>query len=255
MSFLSKLFGQHVKNVGDTIMEKIVAFDPETASEAQIAELDEAFQKTSIQLAKARGEYDREQKEANEIAALYNQRMKAAEMLQGKLEDPANPSKTDIEASLAKLLALLEDMMPDVEREKLEADEAKEYLEDLTAHVEKMAQDLKQARSVLTRAQQDMRRAEEQKKRAEEKSEAAAVLAGIKKQGSQLNTALDVMRKRTDALKTETSAAETRAALLRPTKPEEDDAHITAAMREAAGMPVEAPRSLSERLAALKDKK
>jgi hypothetical protein len=42
-----------------------------------------------------------------------------------------------------------------------------------------------------------------------------------------------------------------KARLLRPTKPEEDDPNIAAALAAAAGKP-SAPQSLSERLATLK---
>jgi len=256
MSFLGKLFGQHVKNLGDSITEKIVAFDPETATEAQIAELDECFKKASLELAKARQEHDREAKESADIAALYNQRMKAAEMLQAQLDDPAVSAekKAELNASLAKLVSLLEEMASDVEREKKEAEEAKVYWDEMTSHVEEMAKNLKDARNILSRAQQDMRRAEEEKKRALEKSEAAEVMSGIKKQGGQLNTALGVMKKRADEARLSAQAADARTALLKPTRPEAEDANIAAAMNQAAGVQPVEKGTLAERLAALKGK-
>jgi hypothetical protein len=117
-----------------------------------------------------------------------------------------------------------------------------------------MAANLKNARSVLDQAKRDMSRAEEEKQRAIERSQNAEVLAGIKKQGNQLNTALDVMKKRADQARLQAQAADTRTSLLRPTKPEEEDANIAAALKTASGAPVVEDTSLAARLAALKAK-
>ncbi len=256
MSFLGKLFNQHIKNLGDAVTEKIVAFDPETATEAQIAELDDAFKKGSLQLAKAREELDRESKEAEAITALYDQRMKAAELLQTQANDPAVSAekKTALDSSLMKMVSMLESMRSDVEREKREADDAKAYLNEMTAHVEEMALNLKSARATLDQAKRDMQRAEEEKKRAIERSDAAEVLAGIKKQGGQLNTALGVMRKRAEEAHLQAQAAEARTSLLKPTQHEQDDPNIAAAMSQASGAAPLTAMSLAERLAALKQK-
>jgi hypothetical protein len=86
---------------------------------------------------------------------------------------------------------------------------------------------------------------------AERQAEASRQAAGLTQTTSSLNVALKAMQ---DAAAKDLMAAEAagaKARLLTPTKPEQDDPNIVAALAAASGTsPV--PQSLSERLAALK---
>ncbi|MCE5333596.1 MAG: hypothetical protein LLG06_03305 [Desulfobacteraceae bacterium] len=233
----------------------LVTLDPETATEAQIAEFSDQLRKASEELARARAGYQKEQKEANEIQMLYNKRLQAATILEAQAAEAADPGqKASIQASLEKMINMLESMAPDVEREKRDAEDAKQLMDELTGFVEESARALKEARSRLDHAKSEMRRAELEQQRAEKRAKTAEVLAGIKKSGGTFNVALDAMQKKADESRVKADAATTRSSLLTPTNVEQDDTHIAAALAKASGQPEPGTQSISERLAALKKK-
>jgi len=253
MTFIGNLFKKHAENAVASVQQFLVTLDPETATEAQIAEFSDQLRKASEELASARAEYQREQKEADEIAALYNKRLQAATIIEHQIADAGDPAQQQsLSASLEKLVAMLEQMKPDVDREQQEAEDAKQMMTELTSFVEESAATLKDARVRLDHAQSEMRRAELEKERAEKRARTAEVLAGIKQGSGTFNVALDAMQKKAEQSKIKADAANTRSSLLTPTKPEKDDANIAAALAEASGKPDTKNASISERLAALK---
>ncbi len=249
MGFFGMFVAKKVDEAIEDFAEALVKFDPETASEAQLAQLEENLGKVSTQCAEARQEYNREQKEANDIEALFNKRMSAAEILQTKLTGADDSAKASIEASLTKLLTDLEEMGPELEREKQEAVEAKEILDELESYTKEAAETLKGARSSLTKARRDMEKAGLQAERAKQKEERVKSMAGLKKKGTGLNTALGAMQKAANDSKATADAASMRAKLLKPVEVSED-ANIAAALAEASGETK--PVSVADRLAALK---
>jgi Mrp family chromosome partitioning ATPase len=90
------------------------------------------------------------------------------------------------------------------------------------------------------------------KKGPKKRARTAEVLAGIKSGSGTFNVALDAMQKKADQSKIRADAANTRSSLLTPTKPEQDDANIAAALAKASGKPSAEKSTISERLAALK---
>jgi chromosome segregation ATPase len=233
-------------------MQMLVRFDPEGASEAEIGQLDEALTKITRQMVVAKNDYDRELKEAQEIKKNYDLRVTAAERLQAQMDQAADPAqKSAIEASLAKLVADLEDMLPKVEREAKQADEAKSYYEDLSSAVKTASERLKTARANLSDAQRRMNSAQLQAQKAAEQEERAKMLAGITKQAGAMGTALESMTKRAEELETQAAAHREKAALLAPPAHDEDPL-IAQALQEAAGEKPAASVSLADRLAALK---
>jgi chromosome segregation ATPase len=253
MSFMGNLFKKHAENAITSVQRFLVTLDPETATEAQIAEFSDQLSKASEELAKARADYQREAREASEIAALYEQRLQAATLLERQSMEASEPAqKGSLSASLEKLVSILERMKPDVEREKQEADEAKLMIDELTKFVEESAEALKQARSRLIHAKTEMRRAELDKERAEKRARTAEVLSGIKKESGTFNVALEAMQKKAEDAKVKADAANTRSMLLTPTSVEKDDANISTAMAQASGKPAPQSGSIVERLAALR---
>ena len=253
MSFLENLFKKHAENAFTSVQRFLVTLDPETATEAQMAEFSDQLAKASEELARARADYQREAREADEIAALYDKRLHAATILEQQSSEAADPSrKASLSESLQKLVVMLEQMKPDVEREKQEASDARQLLDELSRFVEESAEALKQARSRLEHAKSEMRRAELGKERAEKRAHSAEVLAGIKKDSGTFNVALDAMQKKADNAKLKADAANTRSRLLTPTSAEQEDSNIAAAMTQASGKPAPNTGSISDRLAALK---
>jgi hypothetical protein len=110
---------------------------------------------------------------------------------------------------------------------------------------------LKMARSELERAQHDMVRAAQQREQADRQAEAARRAAGLATQTSSLTIALKAMQEAAAKDLASADAQRSKTRLLQPTRPEQDDPYIAAAMNAAAGKPP-GPQSLSEQSTALK---
>ena len=112
---------------------------------------------------------------------------------------------------------------------------------------------LKAARGALEQAQRDMARAAQEKQTAERQAEMARQAAGLTQSTSGLTIALKTMQDAAAKDLQSADAAAAKARLLRPSKPEQDDPNIAAALAAASGHPV-VGTSLADRLAALKAK-
>jgi len=252
--FLKHFALKKAEDVQTGFMQMLVQFDPEGASEAEISQLDEALTKLTRQMIEAKKDYDRELKEAQEIKKNYDLRVAAAERLQAQMDQAADPAqKAAVEASLAKLVADLEDMLPKVEREAKQADEAKAYYDELNGAVKTASERLKTARDFLADAQHRMNSAQLQAAKAAEQEDRAKIMAGITKQATHMGTALEAMNKRTDELETQAAAHKEKAVLLTPPVHDEDPL-IAQALKDAAGEKPADSVSLADRLAALKKK-
>ncbi|SMH31325.1 hypothetical protein [Azospirillum agricola] len=253
ISFIRNLLGVKTDQAVQGAMETLVRWDPKSATEAELRTMEQHLDGLGRQVAEARAIYDREQREADEIRKLSSQRMAAAEHLQNQLNTESDLSRrAALEKSLETIVAMLEEMTPDIEREERDAVEAKQFLEMLEKSYADAGAKLKSARSELTRAQRDMGRAEQQRDMAERQADAARRAAGLAGATSGLTVALKAMQDTAAKDLASAEAAKAKAKLLSPTVPEKDDPNIAAAMAAAAGKP--AATSLSDRLAALKAK-
>ena len=252
LAFLKNLAGVKMDKAAQAGIEALVRWDPKSASEAELRTMEQNLDALGREVAFARQGYDKEKREADTIQALSHQRMAAAEQLQQQMNNEGDPTrKAAVEKSLETLVGMLEQMNPEIEREKQDEVDAKDYLQMLEQTYAEAGGKLKMARSELERAQRDMARAAQQREQADRQAEAARRAAGLASQTSGLTVALKAMQ---DAASKDLASADaqmSKARLLRPTRPEQDDPNIAAALAVAAGKPP-APRSLSERLAALK---
>ena len=228
LAFLKNLAGVKVDKAAQAGIEALVRWDPKSASEAELRTMEQRLDDLGREVALARQGYDKEKREADTIQALSHQRMAAAEQLQQQINNEGDPTrKAAVEKSLTTLVGMLEQTYAEAGGK------------------------LKTARSELERAQRDMARAAQQREQADRQAEAARRAAGLANQTSSLTVALKAMQ---DAAQKDLASADaqmSKARLLRPTRPEQDDPNIAAALAAAAGKP-SAPQSLSERLAALK---
>jgi len=252
LAFLKNLAGVKMDKAAAAGVEALVRWDPRSASEAELRTMEQRLDELGREVALARQGYDKEKREADAIQALSHQRMAAAEQLQHQMDAESDPArKSALERSLETLVGMLEQMTPEVEREKQDEIDARQYLTMLEQTYAEAGGKLKAARSELDRAQRDMARAAQQREQADRQAEAARRAAGLATQTSSLTVALKAMQ---DAAAKDLAAADaqmSKARLLRPTTPEQDDPNIAAALAAASGKPA-APQSLSERLAALK---
>lgn len=250
------IFGKFAKRKAEKINQDfkvaLLKADFDTMTEAQLDELEETLNDATKELADAKRSFDKEVAEADQIEAAYQKKLKAAELLEAKVAAEENPdTKASIEASLTSLLAGLEEMVPEVEREAQEADDAKRDVEELTELVNTAASNLKNARKRLTGMKRELDRAERDEAKAKKRADNAAVIAGIKKQTDSMGGVFDTLQGEIDKKKTSAESARIKAESLRTVKTEEDP-HIAAALAEASGEQDTSKVSLSDRLAALK---
>ena len=252
LSFISNLVGVKADKAVQAGVEALVRWDPQSASEAEMRSMEQHLDDLGRQVATARQSFDREQKEADAIQALSHQRMVAAEQLEKQIAAETDPTrKAGLERSMGTLVTMLEQMTPEIEREKKDAVEAKDFLEMLEKTYAEAGGKLRQGRSELERARRDMARAGQQRQVAEQQAEVARRAAGLTSTTSSMTVALKAMQEAAARDLASADAATAKAKLLRPTQPEQEDPNIAAALAVAAGRSP-APQSLSDRLAALK---
>ncbi|CAK0751869.1 PspA/IM30 family protein [Azospirillaceae bacterium] len=252
-SFIKSFVGVKGQQLGQDIVNAIVEIDPESATQAQLDEMEKDLDKAGAVIQKLRADYEREVREADAATRRYNEMLAAAELLQAKIDAPATADRAGLEASLAKLIGQLEQFAPEVEQEKKDVDEVKALLDDAQSAYRAKAEALTAAKGNLERAKRDMQRAVMEQERADEKAKRAAEVAGLRQgPSSKLNVAVDAMQRRADEARAKTDAAKLKAETLTTlSAPNGDDPHIAEAMRQVKGGAAQTG-SLSDRLAKLK---
>ncbi|MDA8405572.1 MAG: hypothetical protein M0T73_01765 [Deltaproteobacteria bacterium] len=255
--FLRSFGAEKLGKVGESITQKIVSWDPETASQAEIEEMIRELDKITTEAGRARADYDREKAEAESAQKNYDKFLSAAELLNKRLEEAqtsGDHSKSqELSDSLNKLLAELESMKPNVEKEFQDSEEAKSYYEELKELAEVTADKVKKAKDMLEKGRRDMQRAELERQRAQVKAEKAQKMAGLKNDTNSLGVALAAMNRQADEARAAAAGSEMKAKLLSTEREGQDD-NIKAALAEVAGSSDTKNLSLSDRLANLKNK-
>lgn len=253
-SFIRNLVGVKTDRAVNGAVEAIVRWDPQSATEAELRTMEQHLDVLGRQVAEARMAFDKEKREADAIMTLSQQRMAAAEQIQTRLAGETDPTqKSQLERSLHTLVTMLETMAPDVDREKQDAVDAADFLHSLEDTYRQAGQKLKSARDDLNRAQRDMGRAAQQREIAEHRAEAARQAAGLSGATSGLSVALKAMQDNASRNLASAEAANSKAKLLAPTRPEQEDPNIAMAMAQVQGR-LPAPANLGDRLSALKQK-
>jgi chromosome segregation ATPase len=254
LSFIRNLIGVKTDQAVQGALEALVQWDPTAATEAELRTMEQHLDELGVQVAQARAAYEREQKEADAMTRLSQQRMAAAEKLEQQLAAEADPArKAEFERSLETLVSMLEQMAPEVDREAGDAVDARELLEMLENAYAQAGTKLKAARSELSRAHRDMARADQRRTMAERRAEGARQAAGLAGATSGLSVALKAMQDRAAKDLAAAEAANTKAKLLQPTRPEQDDRNIAAALAAVSGAQP-APANLTGRLAAIRQR-
>jgi hypothetical protein len=255
LGFFKAFTKGQVRSVGDAIMEKIVSFDPETASEAQIESMIEDLDKVTVEAGKAKSEWEKDKKTAEAAQANYDRQMKAADILSTQMTQAQEGGDTkragELETSLGKLISDLETLKPGVDSAAQDAAESEDFYNQLKQMAEVMADKLKHAREDLGKAKREMERAAMEKKRADERAAQAEKLAGLKSTSSDTGgVAVAAMNRKAEELRAQAEASKMKADLLSKDEAGED-ANIKAALKEASGGAAPTA-SLADRLAALK---
>jgi hypothetical protein len=252
LQFFRNMVGVKADKAVQAGVDALVRWDPQSASEAELRTMEQHLDELGQQVARARQGYDKEAREAEAIQALSAQRMAAAEQLQSQLSAETDPSKkAELERSLTTLVTMLEQMAPEVDREKKDVVDSKDFLEMLEKTYAEAGGKLREGRSQLERAQRNMARAGQQRQMAEQQADAARRAAGLSTTTSSLNVALKSMQDAAARDLANAEAANMKAKLLKPTQPEQEDPNIARAMAAASGKPP-TPTNLTDRLAALR---
>lgn len=251
--FLSRVGKKQAGNALESFTQAVVAFDPETASEAQISLMEEELDKLGKRVGKAEMDVKKDHEETQALLTQYDRYLAAAERLEGQLEGVEEGQRSTLEESLEKLVAELERLNPEIERERQEDQEAEAFATELRQAYDVAAEKLKQAQVQLKQAQRKMEQARMKKERALERAEGVRQAAGLSSSLGGLDTALNAMEKETEKAETTSRAAELKIGAFGQTEIT-DDPNISAAL-EAAEKPALPASSTRDRLAALRSKK
>lgn len=256
MSFILNLLGVKTDQAVNGLISTIVQWDPQSATEAELRNMEQNLDELGRQVASARMTFEKERQEAEVIQTLANQRLAAADQLQSQLNTTVDPTRrAEIERSLATLVGMLEAMAPDVDREKQDAADANEFLQMLQSTYQQAADKLRNAHSDLQRAHRDVQRAEQQREVAERRAEASRQAAGLSGATSGLTVALKAMQDAAQRNLAAAQAANQKARLLAPTSPETSDPNIALAMARVRGtLPPPTSDTLTSRLQMLRQK-
>lgn len=247
--------GVKAEQAQDAAVGVLVKLDTDAAIEAEERRLDSELKETRTEYAKAATELDKESKEAEAAKADYNKFLAAADVLKKQLEDATaagDSSKAGaLEASLTKLVSAVKTKRPDVEREIREADQAKQYLDQVKEMLESQQQAFDNYRSEVEAARRDRQSALAQEKLEERRADQAEKLAGIRNRSSTLNMVLTQINKQTDEAKIQAEQHKLTVEAAKPKAPATaEDPLIAAAMAEATG--TKKPVNISEELDSLK---
>lgn len=252
-AFIKNLIGVKTDQAIKNSVEALVRWDPKAATEAELRTMEQNLDQLGREVAQARIALDKERKEADAIVALYNQRLAAAEHLGAQAAAETDPAKkAEIEKSLTTLLDMLEQMAPEIEREKQDAIEAQDFLTMLEGTYAEAGTKLRSARAELERAQRDLSRAEHQRNLADRQAEAARRAAGLAASTDSLGTALKAMKESAEKEKIAADSQLAKAKLLSVGKTEQEDPNIAAALAAASGKTTAAKGDVGARLAALR---
>ena len=252
IGFFKNLLGVKADQAVKSGVEALVRWDPQAATEAELRTMEQHLDQLGRDVAEARLAFEKESKEAKAIIDLYHQRLAAAEHLGAQAAAATDAGqKAALDKSLTTLLDMLEQMAPDIEREKQDAVEAEEFLRMLEASYAEAGTKLRNARAELERAQRDLSRAEQQRAMADRQADAARRAAGLAGSTDGLGTALKAMKQSAEKERVAAEAQLAKTRLLSVDKPEKEDPNIAAALAAAGGKSPVSSDSLA-RLAALR---
>ncbi|MBT5871874.1 MAG: hypothetical protein HOH43_00535 [Candidatus Latescibacteria bacterium] len=250
--FLSRLGKKQAGNALEQFTQAIVAFDPETASDAQISLMEEELDKLGQRVGQAEAAVRKDHDETAALVTQYDKYMSAAERLEGQISEVDDAQRETLESSLGKLVVELEGLQPEIDRERQEDAEAEAFAAELRESYDQAAQKLKQAKTNLQKAQRRMEQASLKKERADERAQSVREAAGLTSSMGGLQTALSAMEKEADKAEASTRSSELKIDTFGK-KEISDDPNIAAALKAAEGKALP-QTSAKDRLAALKKK-
>jgi chromosome segregation ATPase len=257
LSFTKCFIGAGGEQAATALTTAMVKMAPETATAAELKNMEQDLDAAGQLISRLQRELTDERHAYDAINARYTQMMGAAENLQHQI-DAASFLKDPLQASLATLVAQIEEMVPELDQDKKDIDSTQALLTEAEAAYHVKATALTGAKAKLTRAKNDMAHATLEEQRAASRAETARAVAGLSSgsgsgSDSGINVALDTMTRTAQATRDRAAALDMKAKALGGAKTAEEDPNIAAAMAAAAGTVANA--TVIDRLAALQRRK
>jgi chromosome segregation ATPase len=213
LNFLKHLIGVKAEQADTAIIDFAANVDPEAVSEVAVRQMQEKHAEYVKQLAAAQIDFKREKSEYDDIKAVYDKKMNAAERAKADLDK--NPNDKEAETALTEILDSIEKMMPRLEKEEREYKEAEQLMKELDAASNEVAQELLQLRETLNQTKAELKSAQLDVERQKKNKEKAEILAGLKTSGDKFNAAKNALQKRVEATQQEAEQNRIAAAQLR----------------------------------------
>jgi chromosome segregation ATPase len=255
LSFTKCFIGAGGEQAATALTAAMVNMAPEAATAAELQSMEQDLDAAGRLISRLQRELTDERHAYDTINARYTQMMGAAENLQNQI-DAASFLKDPLQASLATLVAQIEEMVPELDQDKKEIDSTQALLTEAEVAYQAKATALREAKAKLTRAKNDMAHAALEEQRAAWRVETARAVAGISSgsgSGSGINVAVDAMAQTAQATRDRAAALDMKAKALSGANTANEDPNIAAAMAAAAGMVANA--TVADRLAALQQRK
>lgn len=251
-SFLGKFFGVKVEKVGDDIITMLASWDPAGADEANIRIIEDSLSKFCIICEEKKQQMLKEEKDALDIKAAAGKKIALVTRWQEILANPeSSPTqKAQIEAKIPDLIAQIEAIGPEIDKEVEEHKVAKELFETYNQIVIATQKKLKDALAQKGASSSKLELAKAKEQVVDEHLKAAKILAGLKNVGG-VNTT-DIIDKKTQEIQTKTEAKKREIEILSGIT-KSDDAFIEeelAKMENGSG----SPKTIEEQLATIKAK-
>jgi len=254
LSFTKCFIGAGGEQAATALTTAMVKMAPETATAAELKNMEQDLDAAGQLISRLQRELSDERHAYDAINARYTQMMGAAENLQHQI-DTAGFLKEPLQASLATLVAKIEEMVPELDQDKKDIDATQALLKEAEAAYQAKATALTGAKAKLNRAKNDMIHATLEEQRAASRAETARAVAGLSSGSgaSGITVALDAMTRTAQATRDRAAALDMKAKALSGAKTADADPNIAAAMAAAAGM--SATSTVADRLAALRQRK
>lgn len=254
IAFLRNYLLRTVKSANQELMAALASIDPSGYDEAhidekegQLIELGRKIEAYKRQHEEAKAEYDTAER-------LNSQRMAAVEILQQQLDgETDDKTKSELNEAISSQLDTITEAQDELQSLDEAADTALELFKAYDSMYQTKVDGFKSRRTELQQARRKLNLAEGKRGMAQQRSEAAAILAGAKTQGSDpIDNAIAAIKKKTDAINDDAASHNRLAGSLTAVDNEKLNPHIASAMAKAAGTPA-ASTDPKDRLAALRN--
>ncbi len=196
-SFTQSFLREGGKQAATNLTTAMVKMAPETATAAQLSDMEADLDRAGQLITKLQRELTDEHHAYDAINARYTQMMGAAENIQHQIDGAGDAAaKAPLQTSLTALVVKIEEMVPELDRDKQDINATQSLLTDAEAAYQAKTIELTGAKAKLVRARQDMDHANIEEQRAASRAETARSVAGLASSGGNgINVALDAMTK------------------------------------------------------------